>query len=66
MIGFSNPLSLDAMSKTLSIKACVKLNENKLGRRKGIFVYECLNSVDKINYRELLPKETFCSKLKQQ
>ena len=62
---FFHPLSLDAISKTLSDKECVTLNKFKLERRKGIFPYEWLDSIDKLNNTELPPKEAFYSKLKQ-
>ena len=37
---FFHPLSLDAISKTLSSGECVTLNKLKLERRKGIFAFE--------------------------
>ena len=37
MFRFFHPLSLDAISKTLSDKECVTLNKHELERRKGIF-----------------------------
>ena len=40
MLRFFHPLSLDAISKTLSDKECVTKNKFKLDRRKGIFPYE--------------------------
>ena len=62
---FSHPLSLDAISKTLSDRECVTLNKFKLERRKGIFLYEWFDSMDKPNNTELPPMEAFYSKLKQ-
>ena len=50
MLRFFHPLSLDARSKTLSDKECVTLNKHALGRRKGIFPYEGLDSIDKLNH----------------
>ena len=52
------------MRKLLSNKEGVKLIEIKLGSRKGIFPYEWLHSVDKLNNTELPPKDAFCSKFK--
>ena len=49
----------------MSDKECVTLNKFKLERRKGIFPYEWLDSIDKLNNTELPPKEAFYSKLKQ-
>ena len=65
MYRFFHPLSLDAISKTLSDKNCVILNKLKLERRKGIFPNEWFDSIDKLNNTELPPKEAFYSKLKQ-
>ena len=65
MFGFFHPLSLEAICKTLSDKQCVTLNKHGLERRKGIFPYEWLDSIDKLNNTELPPKEAFYSKLKQ-
>ena len=65
MFKFFHPLSLDAISKTLSDKECVTLNKFGLERRKCIFPYEWLDSIDKLNETSLPPKEAFYSKLKQ-
>ena len=40
MFRFFHPLSLHAISKTLSDRECVTLNKFKLERRKCIFPYE--------------------------
>ena len=45
-------------------KECVTLNKFELERRKGIFPYELLDSIDKLINTEL-PKEALYSKLKQ-
>ena len=42
MFRFFNPLSLDARSKTLSVRECVTLNKFKIERRKGIIPYQWL------------------------
>ena len=60
-----HPLSLDAISKTLSDKECVTLNKFGLERRKGICPYEWFDSVDKLHETTLPPKEAFYSMLKQ-
>ena len=65
MFRFFYPLSLDALSKTLSNEECVTLNKFGLERRKGIFPYEWLDSIDKIDETSLPLKEAFYSKLKQ-
>ena len=65
MFRFFHPLSLEAVSKTLSDKECVKLNKFDLERRKGIFPYEWCDSIDKLNDTKLPSKEAFYSKLKQ-
>ena len=63
MFRFFHPLSLDAISKTLSDKECVTLNKFGLERRKGILPYECFNKIDKLHETTLPPKEAFYSKL---
>ena len=65
MIRFFHPLSLDAISKTLSDTECVTLNKIGLERRKGIFQYEWFDGIDKVHETTLPPKEAFYSKLKQ-
>ena len=65
MFRFFHSLSLDTISKTLSDKECVNLNKFGLERRKGIFPYEWLDSIDKLHETTLQPKEAFYSKLKQ-
>ena len=49
MFRFFHLLSIDAISKTLSDKACVTINKLGLERRKGIFPYEWSDSTDKLN-----------------
>ena len=65
MFGFFHPLSLDAISKTLSDKECVTLNKFGLERRKGIFPIEWFDSIDKLHEKTLTSKEAFYSKRKQ-
>ena len=65
MFRLFHPLSLDAISKTLSDKECVTLNKFGLERRKGIFPYEGFDSIDKLNEISLPPKEALYSMLKQ-
>ena len=65
MYRFFHPLSLDAISKTLSNEECITLNKCGLERRKGIFPYEWFDSIDKLHETALPPKEAFYSKLKQ-
>ena len=65
MFRFFHPLSLDAISKTLSNEECITLNKCGLERRKGIFPYERFDSTDKLHETKLPPKEAFYSKLKQ-
>ena len=65
MIRFFHPLSLDAISKTLSDKECETLNKFGLERRKDIFPYAWFDSIDKLHETTLPPKEAFYSKLKQ-
>ena len=62
---FLHQLSLDTISKTLSDKECVTLNKFELERRKGIFPYERLDSIDKHNETLLPPKKVFYFKFKQ-
>ena len=59
MFRFFHPLSLDAICKTLSDRECVTLNKFKLERRKGIFLYEWFDSMNKLSNSELPPKEAF-------
>ena len=65
MFRFFHPLSLNAISKTLSDKEYLTLNKHGLERRKGIFPYEWFDSMDQLNNTQLPPKEAFCFKLKQ-
>ena len=65
MFRFFHPLSLDALSKTLSNEECITLNKCGLERRNGIFQYEWFDSIDKLHETTLTPKEAFFSKLKQ-
>ena len=53
MFRFFHPISLDAISKTLSDRECVTLNKFKLERRKGIFPYEWFESMNIPNNTEL-------------
>ena len=62
---FFHPLSLDAISKTLSDRKCVTLNKHGLKIRKGIFPYRWFDIMEKLNNTELPTKEAFYSKLKQ-
>ena len=65
MFSFFHPLSIDAIIKTMSNEECVTLNKFGLERRKGIFPYKWLDSIDKLHERSLPPKKAFYSKLKQ-
>ena len=65
MFRFFHPLSLDAISKTLSIEECITLKKIGLERRKVIFPYEWFDSIDKLHETTLPPKEAFFSKLKE-
>ena len=65
MFRFFHPLSLRAISKTLSDDECITLNKCGLERRKGILPYEWFDSIDKIHETTLPPEEAFYSKLKQ-
>ena len=64
MFKFFHSLTSDALTKTLSDSECVRLKTYKLERCKGIFPYEWIDSVDKLN-TELTPKDAVYSKLKQ-
>ena len=61
MFRFFHPLSLDAISKTLSNEECITLNKCGLQRRKGILPYEWFDSIDKLDETTLPPKEAFYS-----
>ena len=61
MFWFFHPLSLDAISKTLSDRECVTLNKHGLEIRIDIFPYEWFDSMDELNNTELPPKEAFYS-----
>ena len=65
MFRFFHPLSLDAISKTLSNEDCITLKKCGSEGRKGIFPYEWFDSIDKLHETTLSPKEAFYSKLKQ-
>ena len=65
MFRFFHPLSLDAISKTLSDNERVTLNKFGLERRKGMLPYEWFDVIDKLNETTLPPKEAIYSKLKQ-
>ena len=65
MLRIFHPLSLDAISKTLSNKESVTFNKFGLERRKGIFPYEWFDSIDKLHETTLPPKISFYSKLKK-
>ena len=65
MFRLFHPLSLYAISKTLSDKESATLNTFGLERRKGIFPYKWFVSIDKLYETTLPPKEAFYSKLKQ-
>ena len=64
MFRFFHPLSLDAISKTLSNEKRIILNKHGLERRKSVFLYEWFDSIDKLNETSLPTKEAFYSKLK--
>ena len=57
-------MGLDAISKTLENEECITLNKDGLEMRIGIFPYEWLDDVDKLNETELPHEETFYSELK--
>ncbi|XP_065650901.1 uncharacterized protein LOC136079114 [Hydra vulgaris] len=63
------PFSLDALSKNLTRDQCkniIKLYSGKqldLLLRKGVYLYDWVDSVDKFNETQLPPKELFFSKL---
>ena len=65
MFRFFQPLSLDAISKTLSNEECLTLSKFGLERLKVIIPYEWLDSIDKLHETTLTPMEAFYSKLKQ-
>ena len=65
MFRFFHPLSLDAISKTLSNEESITIKKCGSERRKGIFPYEWFDSIDKLHETTLPPKEAFYSKLKQ-
>ena len=58
-IRFLHPLSLDAISKTLSDEECIILNKHGLERRKCVFPYEWFDGIDELNETSLPPKEAF-------
>ena len=61
--------SLDALSKNLSVDQCTNLGAMYSGkhfdllRRKGVFPYEYIDSVDQLNEEPLPPKAAFYSSL---
>ena len=55
MLRFFHSLSFDAISKTLSNEECVTLNKLELERRKCIFQFEWLDSINKPNETPLPP-----------
>ena len=63
--------SLDSLSKNLSPSQCVNLNARYTGkrfdllRRKGVFPYEHIDSVDRLNEDRLPPKSAFYSRLNE-
>ena len=57
MFRFFHPLSLDAISKTLSYEECITLNKCGLERRKGIFPCEWFDSIDKLHETTLPPRK---------
>ena len=63
--------SLDALSKNLSTDQCKNLNAMYSGkkfdllRRKGVFPYEYMDSVDRLNEDRLPPKSAFYSRLNE-
>ena len=59
MFRFFHPISLDAISETLSNEECITLNKCGLERRNGIFPYEWFDSIDKLHETTLPPKEAF-------
>ena len=65
MFRFFHPLSLDAISKTLSNEECITLNKCGLERSKGIFPYEWFDSINNLYETTLPPKEALYSKLNQ-
>ena len=62
---FFHPLSLDALTKTLSDDECETLNKFKLERRKCIIPNEWLDSLDELSNTEIPPKEAFHTTLRQ-
>ena len=59
MYRFFHPLSLDAISKTLSNEESITLNKCGLERRKGIFLYEWFDSIDKLQKQHYHLKKHF-------
>ena len=63
------PSSLDALSKNLKDDQCTELakeysgNKFQLMRKKGVYPYEYMNSIERLNETELPPKTAFYSKL---
>ena len=65
MFWFCYPFSLEAICRTLSDEECVALIKYGLERCKGLFQYEWLDSLDKLNEDQIPPKEAFYSNIKQ-
>ena len=56
MLRFFHSLSLDAISKTFCNEECVTLNKLELEKRKFIFSFEWIDSINKPNETPLPPK----------
>ena len=63
------PSSLDALSKNLKDEQCCEMAKEYIGerfkllRKKGVYPYDYMNSIERLNETELPPKEAFYSKL---
>ena len=65
------PSSLDALSKNLKDEHCCEMAKEyskqserfKLLRKKGVYPYDYMDSIERLNETELPPKEAFYSKL---
>jgi len=64
--------SLDALSKNLNGKQCKNLGkfyrgeQFKLLKRKGVYPYDYVDSVDKLSETSLPPKDAFYSRLNEE